>query len=74
MKYKTTVIKMSIHPETENAIHGDQTIHVSLDDDGAGAYIVIEDIVEGAVLRLDFVELEMVYRVAKKLIRGNIEV
>ena len=45
MKYQTTITSMTIHANTENPTHGDDAISISLDDEGSGSYLVLEELI-----------------------------
>lgn len=45
MKYKTTIIAITIHPDSESPIHGESAISISLDDEGGGCYLVLEQLI-----------------------------
>lgn len=72
MNYKVTPLKLAIHTEQSNPVFGETTIHVELDDECWGPYIVLTDLGEGAkpgVVRIDLDELEIVLESAKKMIK-----
>jgi hypothetical protein len=56
--YKVTPICFAVHQKGESPVHGENTIHVSIDDHGAGAFIKVVEAIpvnpgeEGA--RVDF--------------------
>jgi quinol monooxygenase YgiN len=58
--------------DKENPIFGESITHVSIDDDAAGGYIVLEQFSdEGAQkIKLDLPELEEILRLANKLIKA----
>jgi hypothetical protein len=64
--YKTTAIKTAIHEHGENAIFGDSSIHVSIEDEGAGGFIKIE--CGSETLNIDFEDLEQVLVVATQML------
>ena len=39
--YKTTVIAISLHPKGVNPIFGEGVIHMNIDDDAAGGFLVL---------------------------------
>ena len=66
-----TPIKVAVHRKDDNPIFGENVIHVSVDDEAAGAFIVLESNAgheDG--LRIDPDELEAVVVAARKLIAG----
>ena len=70
LKLKTTVIKSSVHMHNENPIFGYGAIHVSIDDDVGGGYIVLEQFPDTGTQRLalDLEELELVLKTARKML------
>ena len=70
MKYKSTVISISIHPENLNPVYGDGVTHVSIEDEGAGPFIELlqERDDKDKCVRTDIEELELITAEAKKLI------
>ena len=66
-----TPIKVAVRRKHENPVLGEQVIHVSVDDEGAGPFIVL-DSNEGCEngLRINEEELEVVLVAARKLIAG----
>jgi hypothetical protein len=74
---KITPIGMSVHLPDESPIYGESTIHVLVEDEAGGAFILLrqvasdgEDMKPGEV-RLDLEELEAVLRAARRLIRDQ---
>ena len=74
---KITPIGMAVHLPDESPIYGESTIHVLVEDEAGGAFIVLrqvasdgEDMKPGEV-RLDLEELEAVMRAARRLIRAQ---
>jgi hypothetical protein len=70
MKYKSTIIRISIHPENVNPIFGEQATHVSIKDEGGGPFIELsqERDDKDKCVRVDMDELEIITAEAKKLI------
>jgi len=71
---KSTPISISVHQKSDNAIFGETSTHVSVDDAGAGAFIVLtqcNDDIKPGVIKLGLDELEIVVKVARKLIKAN---
>tara|TARA_R110000868_G_scaffold302679_2_gene563238 strand:- start:7828 stop:8067 length:240 start_codon:yes stop_codon:yes gene_type:complete len=70
MKYKSTVIRISTHPENVNPVYGEGVTHVCIQDEGAGPFITLtqegEDKLE--CIQTDIEELELITAEAKKLI------
>lgn len=74
LKYAITPIKLSVHLKDVSPIFGEQVTHVSLDDEGAGMFIVLEqDNADGVVrketnrIRIDFDEFAVITSAIKQL-------
>lgn len=73
MKYTTTITAVSVHPIGENPIFGETTTTVRLDDEAAGAYIVLSqeggntNIPPRSVL-IEPDELDLIFETAKMLL------
>lgn len=68
-KLLITPIKVAVHRKYDNPIFGENVIHVSVDDEAAGPFIVLESNAGHADgLRIDMDELEAVTAAARKLI------
>lgn len=67
---RTTLMALSVHDEGDNPIFGESAIHVSLDDEAGGAFIVIHEIATDQKIRIDLEQLELVVVEARKLIQG----
>lgn len=75
--YKTTVVSISVHSETDNAIYGETAVKVSLEDDSCGWFIVLESYVEDlkpGEIRLDLEQLELITAEARRLINQHDDV
>ena len=70
MKYKSTIIKISIHPENVHPVYGEGVTHVCIQDEGAGPFLALSQVGEEKLecVRVDMEELEMITAEAKKLI------
>ena len=70
MSYKTIPLKYSVFYKDVNPIFGEQTTHISIDDDAAGAFVVLEQCTDEGqqTIRLDLPEFEELLRLATKLI------
>ena len=70
MKYKSTITRISIHPENENPIFKEGAINVSIQDEGAGPFLTLSQTWPENVesVRIDLDELELITAEAKKLI------
>jgi len=64
-QYFITPTSYSIHRKGENPVFG-ENIHVKLEDEAGGFFILLES--DGKEIRCDLDELELVYNTAKKLI------
>jgi len=71
--YKTTVLKVAVHPEGESPLLDESATHVSLVDDGGGPFIQllqnIADFEQGRV-RLELDEIGLVFAACRALIAG----
>ena len=70
MKYKTTILQVAIHQEESNPNFGEGNTYVSIDDEAAGPFLVIEqhdDNGEPGKLRFDYEEFLAVAEAAKML-------
>ena len=66
---KTSVIKKAIYVDGNNPISGDVAVHVSVEDEGGGAFIVIETVDDDCgKIRIDLDELEAVLVAAREMI------
>jgi len=68
---KSTILKISIHRDNINPVFGEGATHVSIDDEGGGGFIVIEN-GEGK-LRLELNELELITKTARKLLNQYVK-
>ena len=66
--YKTTMTKFAIHRTGDNPVFGEGVIHVSLDDEGGGSFLVLEQ--ESQKIRITLEELELLVAEAKRLVEG----
>ena len=65
-KYTTSIISTVVHLDDRNPIFGEGIITVSIDDDGAGGYIVLTQ--EEQTIKVDIEELQLVAKTARKLL------
>ena len=73
MNYKTTVIAMSIHNESDNPIFGESATHVKIEDEAAGPFIVLSqggETLEVGEVRFDFDEFDVIVAAVKQLNEG----
>lgn len=70
MKYKSTIIRISIHPENVNPVYGDGVTHVHIQDKAAGPFLTLSQVREKKFecVRIDMEELEMIAAESKKLL------
>jgi hypothetical protein len=70
MKYKTTITRISIHPENVNPVYGEGVTHLCIQDEAAGPFITLSQVGEEKFesVRVDIEELELITAEAKKLI------
>jgi hypothetical protein len=69
-KYKTTILQVCIHREEVNPIFGEGNTYVSVDDEAAGPFLIIEqhdDDIEPGKVRMDYEEFLAVAEAAKML-------
>jgi hypothetical protein len=62
----STILAISIHQEGESPVYSDGHIHVSLDDEAAGCYIVISQ--DDQKIRVNPEEIPMIVDAAKRLL------
>ena len=70
MKYKTTILQVAIHREESNPIFEEGNTYVSVDDEAAGPFLVIQqtdDDIEAGKVRMDYEEFMAVAEAAKML-------
>jgi hypothetical protein len=62
MKYKTTITRISIHPENVNPVYGEGVTHVHIQDEAAGPFLTLSQVGEDESdrIRIDMEELEMI--------------
>jgi len=69
---KIIPISYSIFSKGDNPIFGESALHVKLEDDAAGGFIILEHGQENSVsnqVRLDLEELQLITKTAVKLIK-----
>lgn len=66
-----TVTKLTVHRERDNPIFGDSVIELSLEDEGGGIFLTMQqqpnDFGPGGTLRLDFEEIDVLYEAIRYL-------
>ena len=66
---KTSAIKKAIYVDGKDPISGDGVVHVSVEDEGGGPFLVIENIDDNCgKIRIDLDELEAVLVAAREMI------
>lgn len=68
--FVATIIKVAIHRDTENPVFGEGNTFISIDDEAAGPFIVIEQedsYNNDKSIRVDFEELEAIVEASKML-------
>ena len=68
-KYITSVISTVVHMDDRSPVFGEGIITVSIDDDGAGGYIVLTQ--EEQTIKLDLEELQLVAKTAMKMLAAH---
>ena len=69
-EYKTTILQVSVHREESNPIFEEGNTYVSVDDEAAGPFLVIQqtdDDIEAGKVRMDYEEFMAVAEAAKML-------
>lgn len=70
--YSKTITQVSVHLYDENPIFGENSTHISLEDDAGGIYIKLtqchDNIENGAVSFNDLQHMTAVYEAAKELL------
>jgi|694.fasta_scaffold35270_9 hypothetical protein len=68
-KYVTTILKVAVHREEENPVFGEGNTFVSIEDEAAGPFIIIEqdDYESNRTIRIDYEELLAINEAAKML-------
>jgi hypothetical protein len=70
LKFATTTLKFAVHREDVNPVFGEGVTFVSVDDEAAGPFLVIEqhdDDVQPGIVRFDYEEFLAVAEAAKTL-------
>lgn len=72
MELMTTVRSIAIHRKGDNPIFGETVIEVSLEDDAAGAYIIVKSNMEGLAngeIKLCYEEVQKILEVSSRLMK-----
>jgi len=67
MKSRLVVTQIAIVQNGESPVFGDNTVTVSLDDEGAGPFVVISHVEQAGVVRLDFSEADLLCEAIERL-------
>ena len=72
-KFKTFVEQINLYKEGDNPIFGNSVISVSIEDEAAGPYFIINQCNDDfrGELRLDFDEVKPLFEVMKKMMKGS---
>jgi hypothetical protein len=65
-KYITSTISTVVHLDDRNPVFGEGIITVSIDDDGAGGYIVLTQ--DEQTIKVDPEELQIITKTAMKML------
>ena len=70
MNFKTIPLKYSVFHKDDNPLFGESVTHISIDDEGGGGYIVLEQFPDDAnqKIKLDLPEFEELLRLGKELV------
>jgi len=70
MNFKTIPLKYSVFQEDDNPLFGESVTHISIDDEGGGGYVVLEQFPDDTdqKIRLDLPEFEELLRIGKELV------
>lgn len=69
-KYVSTIMSVSVHNKAVNPIYGEFNVVVSVEDEGAGPFLVLEQSTDDGAnqkIRVDYDELLAVVQAAKML-------
>ena len=69
-KLLITPIKVSVHRKGDNPVYSERAIKVTVDDEGSGPFIVLENEGMEDGLRIDMDQLEAATAAARQLIAG----
>ena len=74
VEWMVTPMCVSVHLKEESPVFGEAAIHVSVDDEAGGPFVVIKQFdpsLEAGELKLDLEQLQKVCAVAKELIAAH---
>lgn len=66
VKYKTTVMAVSIHRPGENPYYGVDVTMLSLEDESGGGFFVLKQL--DKEIRIELEEIEAIHQAAKKML------
>jgi hypothetical protein len=66
----TTILTIAVHLPNESPVYGERSLHVSLDDEGGGVYIIIKEQSDklNSEVRIDPAEAPVVFETAMRLL------
>ena len=66
----TTILTIAVHLPNESPVYGERSLHVSLDDEGGGVYIIIKEQSDRLTseVRIDSAEVPVVFETAMRLL------
>ncbi len=71
-KFHLATTEMTVHSEGESPLFDENGVKIRMDDDGAGAFFVIEHLTCGASpagqIRVQLEELELILKAAKRML------
>lgn len=76
MKYKITPICFSVHREDESPIYGELSVHIRIEDEAAGPFLVIksqaaDEFSKSGEIALEFEHFDAISEAVKRLREGN---
>ena len=71
-KFHLATTEMSVHREGESPLFDETAVKIRMDDDGGGAFFVIEHLANGlsdqGQVRVQLEELELIVKAARKML------
>jgi len=72
MKFFATTTEVTVHREGESPVFGESAVKVRIDDEGGGAFIVLEQMGSDAPgarrVMIDAEELDLIVKAARKML------
>ena len=72
LKFFATITEVTVHREGESPVFGESAVKVRIDDEGGGAFIVLEQMGSDAPgarrVMIDAEELDLIVKAAKKML------